>query len=99
MCWKCGKQIDSTETIYRDSVCPECGADLHCCRNCRFYEPGAHFDCHETVEELVTDKEESNFCANFSPKTDFSPAGGKNGDDAKKARDAFNSLFGGSVII
>lgn len=98
MCWKCGKPIDTTETIYRDSLCPECGADLHCCRNCRYYAPGAHYDCHETVQEPVADKEEANFCDSFSPASDFSVDNGGN-DEAKKARDAFNSLFGGLVCI
>lgn len=97
MCWKCGKKIDISESIYRTSTCPECGADLHCCRNCRFYAPGAHFDCHETVDELVADKEEANFCDSFSPKADFSGGNNQSGDSAKKARDAFNSLFGSMI--
>lgn len=67
---------------------------MHVCRNCRFYSPGAHYDCREIVEELVADKEKANFCASFSPRTDF-----VSGDDkAAKARDAFNSLFGGIVL-
>jgi len=59
-----------------------------------FYSPGAHYDCRETVEELVADKERANFCAAFSPRTDFATAD----DKAAKARDAFNSLFGGIVL-
>ena len=67
---------------------------MHVCRNCRFYSPGAHYDCRETVEELVADKEKANFCAAFSLRTDFA-----SGDDkAAKAREAFNSLFGGIVL-
>ncbi|MCK9169834.1 MAG: hypothetical protein M0P01_05415 [Treponema sp.] len=98
MCWKCGRSIDTTETIYRDSVCPECGADLRCCRNCKYYAPGAHYDCRETVQELVLDKEEANFCDNFSPKTGFLSEN-REVDEAKKARDAFNSLFGGLICV
>ncbi|WP_433005784.1 hypothetical protein [Treponema socranskii] len=42
----------------------------------------------------MADKERANFCAAFSPCTDFA-----SGDDkAAKARDAFNSLFGGIVL-
>lgn len=98
MCWKCGKSIDATETIYRDSLCPECGADLHCCRNCKYYAPGSPYDCRETVQELVADKEEANFCESFSPKAG-SAAENKDNDEAKKARDAFNSLFGGLICL
>jgi len=96
MCWKCGKPIDMSESIYRTSICPECGADLHCCRNCRFYEQGIHFDCRETVEEPITDKEEANFCDSFSVKTDFFQ-NRSDKDAAAMARNAFNSLFGGII--
>ena len=37
-------------------------------KNCKFYVPGAHYDCHETIEEAVTDKAHRNFCDFFSPK-------------------------------
>lgn len=99
MCWKCGNSIESGKVIGRQTVCPFCGNYLHCCKNCKFYDVGSHYDCHETVDELVTDKESANFCDYFSPKNSF--VAGKNGftqqggSDAKdKARDAFNSLFG-----
>lgn len=68
--------------------------------NCRFYEPGSHYDCHETIDEPVNDKESANFCDSFSIKTVFQKADGQNssstGFNNKKieARNAFNSLFG-----
>jgi hypothetical protein len=99
MCWKCGKPIDTAESIYRGSLCPECGADLHCCRNCSYYAPGAHYDCRETVVEFVADKETANFCNSFTPKSSFEAKGIKENNEAEKARDAFNSLFGGIVCI
>ncbi|MBP3607774.1 MAG: hypothetical protein J6J11_05605 [Treponema sp.] len=90
MCWKCGNSIDVTE-ITRLSTCDECGSDLHSCKNCNFYSPGSHYDCHETIDELVVDKEKSNFCDNFSVKKgDFV----KKNDKVNSAREAFNSLFG-----
>ncbi|WP_455156635.1 hypothetical protein [Treponema socranskii] len=46
------------------------------------------------MEELVADKERANFCASFSPRADFATAD----DKAAKAREAFNSLFGGIVL-
>ena len=96
MCWKCGKEIDVSVKIYRDSEC-ECGADLHCCKNCKFYSQGSHYDCKESIEDFVSDKESSNFCDFFSPKQIFSL---KNDEDkAQKAKDAFNSLFGSIVCL
>ena len=93
MCKKCGKPMPEG-TIYRDSTCPSCGADLHSCINCKFYAPGSHYDCHETIEEPVRDKDRSNFCDFFKPAVTGTGTGPACGDDkAQKARDAFNALF------
>lgn len=94
MCWKCKKAIEISE-IYRTSTCPVCGTDLHSCKNCQFYAPGSHYNCHETVDEEVRDKERANFCDFFRAKKLFDgAASGKTDDAAAKARDAFASLFG-----
>lgn len=89
MCKKCGKPI-VIESIYRTTVCPDCGAELHSCVNCKFYSPGRHFDCGETVDELVSDKERANFCGSFSVSRNPAPVSEKESD----ARSAFQSLFG-----
>lgn len=55
--------------------------------------PGSHYDCHETVDEFVRDKEHSNFCGFFSPKRKFDSKGPDNDEKKTKAVDAFNALF------
>lgn len=96
MCWKCKKPIDISERIYRNSTCGFCGADLHSCRNCKFYDVGSHYDCRENISDLVKEKESANFCEWFSAKSDF--AGGAlasgEGDKAVQAREQFSALFG-----
>lgn len=92
ICWKCKKEI-SVSQVFRTTECPLCGADLHSCKGCAFYAPGNHFDCRETVEDLVSDKEKSNFCDYYKENSSLS-AGSSGEDKAKAARDAFNSLFG-----
>ena len=74
MCWKCGKPLIIDGTVSRSDVCPSCGADVRSCKNCRFYEPGSHYDCRENIDELVKDKERANFCGWFmiAPQTDAS---------------------------
>jgi hypothetical protein len=77
--------------VGRTAACPVCGADARCCKNCGYYAPGSKYDCHETVDELVSDKERANFCDAFTLS-----AGGGDGkafDKAKQARSAFDSLF------
>ena len=90
MCWKCKNEIKLDGPVARSQQCPDCGADLRCCRNCTFYESGAHYDCHETISDPVSDKERSNFCDYFRLRKTFD---GKKSDKAQKALDAFNSLF------
>lgn len=99
MCWKCGAEQDFSHSVYRSSTCASCGADLHSCRGCAFYAPGSHFDCHETVDELVADKERANFCEHFkagrNSKWSGGQTGGANGAQDKNAA-AVNALFGGA---
>lgn len=90
LCWKCKKEISVTE-VHRTTECPECHADLHSCKGCDFYAPGNHFDCKETVEDLVSDKERSNFCDFFKTSKNISNTSGN--DKAQAAKDAFNALF------
>lgn len=92
ICWKCHKEIN-IEGIFRSTECPLCHADLHCCKGCKFYAPGNHFDCRENVEAPVSDKENANFC-------DFFMAGNANSASDSKADAAKNAaalLFGEDV--
>jgi len=93
MCWKCSKDITLLEPVSRSAECPECHADIRCCKNCVYYAPGSHYDCHETIEELVSDKERSNFCDNFKLKRQFGSVTTASTDKAAEAKKAFDSLF------
>jgi hypothetical protein len=89
-CFKCGKAIDAPERVMNRDTCPNCDADLHCCRNCRFYDPGKHNECAETQAEWVRDKEASNYCDFFQPNPVLLARGpGKQND----GRSRFDSLF------
>jgi len=92
ICWKCKKEIE-VEKITRTTECPLCHADLHCCKNCKFFSPGNHFDCKETVDEVIVDKDKSNFCDFFQLKDSVD----NKDSSADKARAAVASLFGESV--
>lgn len=113
MCWKCKNSIDSSQKIYRTTVCEFCGADLHSCRNCKFYDAGSHYDCRENIYDLVKDKERANFCEWFSARETFAGGGvsasgdafasgsasaSAAGDKAAQAKDAFASLFGETAV-
>ena len=75
-------------------TCPQCDADLHCCRNCRFYDPGKHNQCAEPQAEWVRDKEASNYCDYFSPNPVLLARGRRPASQADDAKRKFDSLFG-----
>ena len=70
-------------------ICETCAKDLHACLNCRFYKPGARWDCAETVEEPIPDKESRNFCDYYQTNPAFfSPTKGR-----QSARSAAEKAF------
>jgi len=91
ICWKCKKEIGEI-SVSRTTECPECKADLHVCKACKFYSSGSHYDCRETVEDPVSDKERSNFCDYFK----YNSVSGSSADSGKAAaaKNAFDALFG-----
>ena len=92
-CFHCRHPVDLPDrSVGRRDTCPQCGYDLRCCRNCRFYEPGRENDCAEPQAERVTDKERANFCDYFRPGAN--PSAGGTGDDGKdRARRTLDDLF------
>ncbi len=93
MCWKCGKELTVCSPIARSETCPFCNADVRCCKNCKHFCPGSHYDCKEHIQELVTEKDRSNFCDWFSLNKCIS---GDLSNTLKEhsAKAHFNSLFG-----
>lgn len=48
--------------------CPKCNAQLHCCRQCTFFDSAAHFQCAKPIAERIVAKDKPNECTLFSPK-------------------------------
>lgn len=64
-CYKCGKNNPTETKIGFRETCFSCGEDLHCCKNCRFYDPSCYNECHETQADRVVEKTRANFCDYF----------------------------------
>jgi len=62
-CWLCKAPI---EKIGFRTVCT-CGACLHACKGCRYYQIGLPNDCKILNTETVRDREGNNFCEEFAP--------------------------------
>ncbi len=92
-CWKCGEslEIPSGQRIGSRDECSKCGAGLHSCRNCQFYDPSKNNQCAETQAEWIRDKEAANYCDYFRPRLGAAAGGAKPTlarDDVKKKFDA-----------
>ena len=68
-CYKCGNEIDFDRIkMARTDPCLHCGQDMHCCKNCEYWDPGYHNECREQITEYITDRERANHCTNFTFK-------------------------------
>lgn len=91
-CYKCGHEIEyaPSQRVGTNDTCPNCNAYLHCCLNCRFYDPTCWNECREAMAEWVKDKDRPNKCAYFQPcehETVYSES------RAREARKNLDSLF------
>ena len=90
-CWKCGAaQTDILLPLSRTEVCGACGADMHVCRMCRFYDTSVASACREPVAHRVTDKTRANFCGYLELLTDPATFAG----NAAAENADLNALFG-----
>ncbi len=87
-CWNCGAKLDLPDgkVSFRAS-CDACLADLHCCKNCKFYKIGMPNDCMVPGTDYIADRAKSNFCDEFSLLGTHTPI---KSDNAKKR---FDDLF------
>jgi hypothetical protein len=95
VCWKCGASLAGLSLpLRRQDECRACGAELHACRLCEFYDTAVAKSCREPVAEEVKDKTRANFCDYFKPRAHAFTAAG---DAAGRARSELESLFGGAA--
>jgi hypothetical protein len=88
-CSSCGAQASPSINIA--SSCPNCNADLHTCRQCTYFDPGARFECSKPITARIVNKNARNTCELFSPRTvvERETSSGAPTD----ARQAFAKLF------
>lgn len=88
-CAACGAQAPPSITLA--SSCPKCNADLHTCRQCTYFDPGARFQCRKTITVRIVNKNARNTCELFAPRTvvERETSSGAPTD----ARQAFAKLF------
>lgn len=96
VCWKCGASIaDLPMPLARHAECHGCGAQLHVCKLCKFYDKTQSNQCQEPIAEAVYEKEKANFCELFQIKADAFRE--KDTTAAEAAKSELDALFGGNA--
>lgn len=76
------------------SVCRKCGAALHACAQCRFFDGAAHWQCRQDIPAPISAKLKANACTFYAPTVSLDLTGSKTGTSPDGARSAFDQLFG-----
>ncbi len=90
-CHYCLTEI-SFLVLRKNRLCPKCGSDLHCCKNCMHYDENIISKCNEPNSPWVKDKVSQNNCVYFEFRVtnDSIPSSNL---EAEKAKRAFKALF------
>ena len=59
-CANCGAVL--TPGFDPNGTCPKCQTELHCCKQCRFFDSGAQFECTQPITERISPKDAKNDC-------------------------------------
>jgi len=91
-CHACGAAWEEKFQPGLRDACMKCAADMHCCRNCRFFDPMKARQCASPTTDPPTDKENANVCDEFELADRQAPPPSK--DDRKKAlEEKWKNLF------
>ena len=88
-CTACGAKAPPKINV--ESSCPKCNADLHACRQCTYFDPGARFECNKSIPARIVDKNARNTCELFAPRSIVERE--TSSGPPTNARDAFAKLF------
>lgn len=87
-CWNCGATLTPLD-YGREDTCSKCGRDTKVCKGCEFYDIHSNNECRESQAERVVDKERSNFCEYFKPRSGT----GAHAPGRDTLKDAAEALF------
>lgn len=105
-CFSCAKNLP--EDVDFSGNCPKCNAELHCCKQCTYFEPSMRFQCIKPIPVRIVLKDKANTCTFFKPQVTVAREGtAANGPsmaqsvaagppaqrNSNDARSAFDRLF------
>ena len=66
-CARCGQALDSTYIRF-DTQCEGCGADLHSCAQCTWFDTSRTLECAQPIPKRVSPKDARNDCTFFEAR-------------------------------
>ncbi|MEW5975552.1 MAG: hypothetical protein AB1898_07070 [Acidobacteriota bacterium] len=89
-CAICGAVV---REVGPDTQCPKCQAELHSCKQCRFFDTAARYECTQPIPERVARKNARNNCTFFQPTQRVERETSSASSRPDDARTAFEKLF------
>ncbi len=88
-CHRCATIVNTVVTM--SSACAKCGASLHACAQCTYFNPADRYECMQPVPARISPKDVLNTCPLFEAKTTVERETGSVRQTS--ARSAFDDLF------
>ena len=92
-CHACGEEWAEAHQPGREEACLKCAADMHCCRNCEFYDTSRGDDCVLRNTDPPVDKQRWNDCYEFRLADRPDPGSGPSPDRNEDLKKKWDSLF------
>jgi hypothetical protein len=88
----------SLDVQQKNRLCPNCGSDIHACRNCAHYDENLTSKCKEPESPWVHDRSTQNSCSFFEFLSSLPPGAPLHDapeliSEAERAKEAFRALF------
>ncbi len=90
-CKACGEKSDIEFGV--TAACRKCGAALHSCQQCRYFDGAARFQCLKEIPAPIASKTKFNECALYAPSVTLDLRGRSAQPSPDGARSAFDALF------
>jgi hypothetical protein len=88
-CARCAGELATADV--RTARCSKCGADLHACTQCTFFDPGARLQCRQPIAVRIAVKDARNDCPLWKPRTTVERE--TQAAAPRSGRQAFDDLF------
>jgi len=92
-CTQCGIVLSATALTEPLGGCPQCGFELHSCKQCQHFDPASRFECTQPIPHRLESKTARNQCTFYGIRTTVEREASSGTVRTDDARRAFDNLF------